>query len=119
MVLKKNPKQGEVWLFDPVKGSEVGKKIRPALIISCNTLNNGQSGLAIIMPMTSKDKGVFCHVKLEPPEGGIEMSSFVMCEQIRAISKDRLVKPLGTIKNISKLREVHSWLADFTWIEEL
>lgn len=39
MALKKiNPEQDDIWLFapDPVKGTEIGKKIRPALIILCD-----------------------------------------------------------------------------------
>jgi mRNA interferase MazF len=50
MVLKKNnPLQGEIWLFDPdpVKGNEIGKKVRPALVVSNNLMNEGASGLVI------------------------------------------------------------------------
>ncbi len=119
MVLKKiNPQQGEIWLFDPdpVKGTEIGKKIRPALIISCNELNAGSSGLIIIIPLTSKNKKIASHVKIEPPEGGLTAPSFIICEQIRSITKERLIKKVGEIKDLSILRQVHSWILDLIWL---
>ena len=113
-----NAKQGEIWLFDPdpVRGTELGKKVRPALIISCNELNEGWSSLIIIVPLTSKDKKITSHVKIEPPEGGLTVSSFIVCEQIRSISKERLVKKLGTIKDPALLREVHLWIMNLIWL---
>lgn len=120
MVLKKNsPKQGEIWLFDPdpVRGTEIGKKVRPALIISCNVLNAGPAGLSIIVPITSKEKGILSHVRIDPPEGGIFITSFIMCEQIRAVSKERLIKKIGQIQDLHKLHEVNDWISDLLWIE--
>jgi len=114
-----NPLQGEVWLFDPdlVKGTEIGKKVRPALIVSCNPLNEGPSGLAIIVPFTSKDKRIPSHIRVTPAEGGVKVTSFAMCEQIRAISKERLIKKLGWIREPSILKEVSSWLNDLLWMD--
>lgn len=115
---KNNPQQGDIWLFDPdpVKGSEIGKKVRPGLIISCNELNEGPSGLVIIIPLTSKDKKIVSHVKMIPPEGGLFIPSFLVCEQIRSIAKLRLVKKLGSIEDFSILEKVRSWILDLTWI---
>lgn len=116
---KNNPLQGDIWLFDPdpVKGTEIGKKIRTALIMSCDTFNSGPSALVIIIPMTSKDKKIFSHVRIDPPQGGVEVPSFAMCEQIRSISKERLVKKIGRISNMNLLYEIHSWINDLIWIE--
>ena len=113
-----NAKQGDIWLFDPdpVRGTELGKKILPALIISCNELNEGWSNLIIIVPLTSKDKKITSHVRIEPPEGGITVPSFIVCEQIRSISKERLVKKLGTIQDPALLREVHLWIMNLIWL---
>lgn len=116
--LKIYPEQGEIWLFDPdpVRGSELGKKVRPALIISCNDLNEGPSGLAIIIPITSENKQIASHVKLAPPEGGLTVTSYAVCEQIRSVSKERLVKKLGRIDDKSVLKEIHSWIMDLIWL---
>lgn len=120
MVLKKSdPLQGEIWLFDPdpVKGRKIGKKVRPALVVSCNLLNKGPSGLVIVVPITSKDKGIPSHIRIEPPQDGVKLTSFAVCEQIRSISKERLVKKVGSVQSPSILKEIKSWLTDLLWID--
>ena len=121
MDLKKssNPRQGEIWLFDPdpVKGTEVGKKIRPALVMSCNLLNRGSSGLVIIVPITSREKHIPSHIKIEPRESGLTKTSFILCEQIRAISKERLIKKAGQIRNVPTLHKVSEWISDLLRLE--
>ena len=120
MALKKNnPLQGEIWLFDPdpVKGNEIGKKVRPALVVSNNLMNKGPSGLVIVVPITSKDKKIPSHIRIDPPQGGVNVPSFAVCEQVRSISKHRLVKRLGMIKSEAVLKEVSSWLSDLLWID--
>ncbi len=118
MVLKmnnlKNPFQGEIWLFDPdpVKGNEIGKKVRPGIIISHNFMNSGPSGLVLIVPLTSVYKGIESHVKIDPPMGGVSVRSFALCEHIRSISKIRLVKRLGKIDSQAILKEIRSWVLD-------
>lgn len=117
MAWKNTPEQGDIWLFDPdpAKGNEI-KKMRPALIISCNELNEGASGLVIIIPITSKDKQIFSHIRIDPPEGGLSAPSFAVCEQIRSVSKERLIKKLGKIKDRATLQAIHSWITDLIWL---
>lgn len=90
--------RGEVWLADlnPVKGHEQAGK-RPCLIISVDLFNQGAAGLVVVLPITSKDKGIPFHVELNPPEGGLKVRSFVKCEDVRSISVERLEKRWGTI----------------------
>lgn len=111
---KSQLRQGEIWLFDPdpVIGNELGKKIRPCLIISNNLLNNGNSGLLIIIPISSIFKGISSHIHI-PKECGLKTISYVMCEQIRCISKERLVKKIGILESEHILKEIHSWIIDF------
>ncbi len=120
MALKKNsPLQGEIWLFDPdpVKGNEIGKKVRPAIVVSNNLMNKGSSGLIIVVPITSRDKKIPSHIQITPPQGEVKFLSFAMSEQIRSISKKRLVQRLGTIQSSEILKEIHSWLTDLLWID--
>lgn len=113
------PLQGEVWLFDPdpIKGNEIGKKVRPAVIISNDHWNKIRSGLVIIIPLTSVKKGISTHIQIDPPEGGVSVSSFAMCEQIRSISRERLIKKLGKISSKALLKKIRSWILDLTSID--
>lgn len=110
---KLHPKQGEIWLFDPepTKGNEIGKKIRPCLILSNNVWNKIPTGLAIIVPLTSVKKQISTHIEIIPPEGGLTNVSYVLCEQVRSISRDRLIKKIGIVSK-KTLNEVFSWIID-------
>lgn len=94
------PSRGEVWMvnLDPTRGREQAGN-RPALIISVDQFNHGASELVIVCPITSKDKNTPTHIKITPPEGGLTLTSFVKCEDVRSISKDRLARFLDETSN--------------------
>jgi mRNA interferase MazF len=89
-----------VWSisFDPTVGREQAGT-RPALVVSIDRFNHGPAGLAIVLPITSHDKGQPIHVQVAPPEGGLSVPSFVKCEDIRCVSKQRLKRFYGTVAN--------------------
>src|ERR1700684_1246153 len=82
--------RGEIWFFnpDPTVGREQ-KKPRPCLILSVDTYNNGPADLLIILPLTSKKKSIPSHIEVKL--SGHKDASYVMCDQIRCISKERLL----------------------------
>lgn len=92
------PLRGEIWTIDldPTRGHEQAGK-RPALIVSDDVFNAGPAGLVIVLPLTSKSKGVRTHVAVQPPEGGLRKMSFIKCEDVRSASIERLEKRLGVI----------------------
>ena len=106
--------RGDVWLFnpDPVKGREIGKKLRPAIIISNDLFNNSGAELVIVIPLTTKAKGIPSHIRLLPSDGGVKEMSFAMCEQVRSVSKTRLITKWGCVRNKHVLLEIAEWLAD-------
>jgi mRNA interferase MazF len=100
--------RGQVWLadFDPSRGREQ-RGVRPALVVSSDLFNRGRSGLVIAAPFTTTRRpGITLHIEVRPPDGGLREISFVMCEQMRAISVDRLAQqPFGKVSG-AVLREV-------------
>src|SRR5262245_49064878 len=92
------PSRGEIWLTDlnPVRGHEQAGR-RPSLVVSDDTFNHGPAGLVIVVPITSKQKGTPLQVEVLPPEGGLSMRSFIKCEGVRSISKERLVSLSGEV----------------------
>lgn len=96
MSLSAAPLRGEVWLvdFDPVRGHEQGG-LRPALVISSDRFNAGRGQLAVVLPMTTRDRQVPTHVRLVPPEGGLLRPSLILCDQIRTVMHHRLNHRLG------------------------
>ena len=55
------------------------------------------AGLIIALPITSQAKKIPSHIEIAPPEGGLRETSFVMCEAIRSISKERFLKSYGAV----------------------
>ena len=101
-------RRGEIWRIslDPVAGHEQAGD-RPALIVSDDRLNASAAGLVIVVPLTRTDRAIPWHVEIEPPEGGVRDRSFAMCEQVRAISVERLREgPWGSVLSSALMAEV-------------
>lgn len=103
-------KRGEIWLanLSPTTRREQAGT-RPVLVMSSDYFNQGFAELVFAVLITSKSKNIRSHVSVFPPEGGLTMTSFIMCEVMRSISKKRLEKNLGRISS-STLREVEDTL---------
>ena len=95
------PKRGEIYLvnFDPTVGSEI-QKTRPALILQ-NDISNQYSPITIVAAITSQfDFETYpTEVLINPPEGGLTITSVVLLNQIRSIDKQRLVKRMGIVSD--------------------
>lgn len=96
--LPTSPNRGEVWLLNlnPIRGHEQAGT-RPCLVVSVDMFNHGPARLALILPLTTKEKRVPFHIKIEPPEGGLEKTSYIICEGIRSASKERFIKRFGNL----------------------
>ncbi len=105
-------KQREIWYanLNPGKGSEqLG--FRPVVIISGNVMNQ-YLNVVITCPLTTKIKNYKGNVILEPDENnGLNEKSEIMLFHIRSMSKERLVKKIGSIKE-KQLFELKSGLDD-------
>lgn len=92
-------KRGEIWFtnLDPVIGNEQAGK-RPVLIISVDAFNLGASRMVVAAPFTKHDKKQPLHVPVKAGETGLSVDSFIKAEDIRGISKERLIKKIGIVK---------------------
>jgi mRNA interferase MazF len=114
------PRRGDVYLvnFDPSVGSEI-KKTRPALVIQNDTANR-YSPITIVAALTSRfDEKLYpTEVLLTPPEGGLQVKSVALLNQIRSVDRRRLVKRLGrlkpaTLNRIDRALRISLGLMDF------
>jgi mRNA interferase MazF len=105
-----SPARGDIWLADlnPIRGREqVG--MRPCLVVSVNLFNQSPAELVIVIPLTTRAKGIRTHVSLAPPEGGVREQSFIKCEDVRSISTERLTSRWGAIAPAT-MRTVEDYL---------
>ncbi len=96
--MKNKPLRGEIWLvnLNPSIGHEQ-TGVRPALIISDDLFNQSLADMVIVIPITSKRKGIPTHIEID--YDFMEVKSYIKTEDIRAISVDRLIKRLGSVDN--------------------
>ena len=87
-------KRGEVWLIrlDPTVGREI-QKTRPCLIVSPDEMN-GRAETLIIAPLTtgSRPARFRAQVRFKGKDG------LVLPDQIRTVSRQRLVARLGVVE---------------------
>ena len=91
-------RRGQIWLVDwsPGRGSEqLGR--RPALVLQTDAANaNPRYPNTIVITISTKGLDVATHVRLAPDAAnGLREASWVKCEQILTITKDRLIEKWG------------------------
>ena len=104
--------RGDVVLCDlnPIIGSEQSG-IRPAVILQIDRANVA-SPHTVIAPFTSKIRRAILssHVFVPAGNGGLSQDSVILCEQIRVIDKQRIIKILGHLSN-SYMNEIEKALS--------
>jgi mRNA interferase MazF len=85
------PHRGDIWQvdFDPVVGHEQEGEC-PAVVVSADGINRGPSGLVVVIPFSTRDRGHAFHVAVPPAATGLPQSSFALCEMIRVVPRQRL-----------------------------
>ena len=85
-------KRGDIYYanLSPAVGSEMDKR-RPVLIVS-NDANNRAATTVTILPITSNVTRVYpFEVLLNPEDSGLTKPSKVQAQQVRTISKQRII----------------------------
>lgn len=100
--------------LDPVLGSEVGKT-RPAVVLQ-NDLANRSSPTITVIPLSSQqvDRIFPFQVLIPAGEGGLERDSKVLCEQIRTLSRSRVLERLGHLSP-DRMKEIRAALDRHLW----
>ena len=109
--------EGRLWrgsvcwaALDPVRGREQGGR-RPVLVVASQQYLDVVTTLALVVPVTSVDRGWPNHIPLRG-RTGLGRSSWAMTEQIRTVSRDRLTEISGLVDDAT-LADVDVYLADF------
>lgn len=99
--MNKQPKRGEIWLLDwsPARGSEQAG-FRSALVIQTDTANNNPAyPNTIVLAVSTKGKPVPFHIAMDPTrKNGLSEVSYLKCEQLLTVSKERLSRKLGVVE---------------------
>jgi mRNA interferase MazF len=101
-----------VWLADfgePV-GSEQGGR-RPAVIVGSEDHCRFPIDVALVVPLSTRDRGLPHHVPISSPQSGLNQPSWARTEDIRAVSTKRLTRPvpLGQLSD-AEIQQVRVWI---------
>lgn len=89
-------RRGEIWLVDfgePVGREQSGR--RPAVVVSADPLNDSAAGVVIVVPTTTRARGLPSHIEIDAQRSGLEEVSYAKCEDVKSVSEQRLLARLG------------------------
>lgn len=89
-------RRGSIWsvTLDPTVANEQGGT-RPCIVVSSDRFNALPIHQAIIVPLTTRQRG-FPHHVLVGDDGGLTRDSWAMCEAMRAVSTQRFGQLIST-----------------------
>ena len=71
---------------------------RPALILGPPDTFGPRFPFAIVSPLTTTRRALSLHVEVEASDAsGLDETSYIQCELIRSINRDRLIHRLGSV----------------------
>jgi mRNA interferase MazF len=101
-----------VWVqLDPTRGCEQAGT-RPAVVLSSAGYLEAVPDLAIVVPVTTRDRGWPHHVQLAGRELSLSQASFAMTEQPRTISRHRITRHGGRVDEPT-MDAISLWIKDF------
>lgn len=105
------PRRGEIWLVSlgAARRGEPGKN-RPAIVLSVDEIVAGvEHELFVVVPVSSSRAPSPLRPRVSPDEG-IDGDSAAICRGVRAVSRSRLLRPIGRA-GADTMREVEQALA--------
>ena len=93
-------KRGAVYLVRPAPAiGHEQQKTRPCVIVSADPVNDN-SPLVVVCPITEGVKltATILHIPLAKGEGGTTKDSIILCNQVKAVDKVRLMERMGSLK---------------------
>ena len=78
------------------------------IIISTDMFNHGPASLVFMLPLTRHNRRIPVHVPIVPPEGGVTAPSYILCDALRSITKERLIGVAWGRVSIQTLRKVEA-----------
>lgn len=101
-----------VWVqLDSARGHEQAGT-RPAVVVASDGYLENVPELAVVVPLTSRDRGWPHHVRLAGIKLGVPRASFAMTEQPRTVSRSRIRRVGGSVAG-DTMAEIDQWLRDF------
>jgi mRNA interferase MazF len=103
------PRRGEIWLVSlgAARKGEPGKN-RPAIVVSADEILAGvEDELVVVVPISSSRAPSLLRPVISAAEG-IDGESAAICRGVRAVSRSRLLRPVGKLSTETLLHVEHA-----------
>lgn len=101
----------QLWVVD--FGARVGHEeegVRPAIIVGSATHCGFRTNMALVVPLTTRDRGLRHHVRIASESSGVRRPSWARTEEITSVSTFRFGQsPIGTASP-EEIAELRKWL---------
>lgn len=97
--------RGDIYLAD--LGEPIGHEQalrRPVLLVSAQPWLESNPPVVAVLPITRTDRQRSTHVEVETGLSGLRATSYVKCEDVRAISPLRLERRFGKIDTTTQAK---------------
>jgi mRNA interferase MazF len=94
--------RGDIFLAD--LGHPIGHEqalSRPVVVISAQPWLDSDPPVLTVLPITRTFRGRSTHVEIEPGMSGLRATSYIKCEDVRAISPKRLGRRFGVVDAVA------------------
>lgn len=98
-------RRGEIYLAD--LGDPVGHEqafVRPVVVMSAQPWLDSNPPVVHVLPLTRTRRESATVVEVEPGRSGLSATSYAKCEDLRAVSVERLEKRFGQIDDVAMAR---------------
>ncbi|NYH53814.1 MULTISPECIES: type II toxin-antitoxin system PemK/MazF family toxin [Nocardiopsis] len=98
-------RRGEIYMAD--LGDPIGHEQalrRPVLVVSAQPWLDSRPPVVTALPLTRTHRRSPTHVEVEPGASGLKETSYVKCEDLRAVSPLRLERRFGAVDELVLLR---------------
>lgn len=94
----KTVKRGDIWMVELLEDNykHMLKNLHPCLVISNNRANKF-STIVQVVPISSKERSLPCHVKLDYKSCNLDKPSILLTEQITSVNIENLKYMVGRI----------------------
>jgi mRNA interferase MazF len=104
----------QVWWVD--FGTPIGHEqggVRPAVVVGSTTHCRFPIDMALVVPLTTRDRGLLHHVRISSAASGLPQPSWARTEEITAVSTVRFTQaaPMG-MASPDEVRELSDWLRE-------
>ncbi|MBI3925785.1 MAG: type II toxin-antitoxin system PemK/MazF family toxin [Armatimonadetes bacterium] len=93
-------RRGDVfWVrLSPAVGTEL-RDLHPCVVVQSDLVEHELRPRTIVVPVTSRapKRPLPFVVTIEPPEGGLVRTSYVLCDQVTRVDKTRILKCTGSL----------------------